>query len=121
MVRKGGLEPPCLSAPPPQDGVSANFTTSAHRPGGAVQPDFKQKHGDYSSITNDRRANYRYRCPGRVASTHNGASTGFCPACRAQGRFGAKESPRLFNDNNNPDDFAEQRARMVEEQLRSRG
>jgi hypothetical protein len=28
-VRKGGLEPPCLSAPPPQDGVSANFTTSA--------------------------------------------------------------------------------------------
>src|SRR5579864_856387 len=30
MVRKGGLEPPCLSAPPPQDGVSANFTTSAH-------------------------------------------------------------------------------------------
>src|SRR5689334_22386978 len=29
MVRKGGLEPPCLSAPPPQDGVSANFTTSA--------------------------------------------------------------------------------------------
>ena len=28
-MRKGGLEPPCLSAPPPQDGVSANFTTSA--------------------------------------------------------------------------------------------
>ena len=27
----------------------------------------------------------------------------------------------MFNDNNNPDDFAEQRARMVEEQLRSRG
>src|SRR5215475_4990964 len=29
LVRKGGLEPPCLSAPPPQDGVSANSTTSA--------------------------------------------------------------------------------------------
>src|SRR5690242_4505881 len=29
VVRKGGLEPPCLSAPPPQDGVSANSTTSA--------------------------------------------------------------------------------------------
>ena len=29
MVRKGGLEPPRLSAPPPQDGVSANSTTSA--------------------------------------------------------------------------------------------
>src|SRR6185312_13857213 len=29
LVRKGGLEPPCLSAPPPQDGVSANFTTTA--------------------------------------------------------------------------------------------
>ena len=30
MGRKGGREPPGLSAPPPQDGVSANFTTSAH-------------------------------------------------------------------------------------------
>jgi len=29
LVRKRGLEPLCLSAPPPQDGVSANFTTSA--------------------------------------------------------------------------------------------
>jgi hypothetical protein len=29
MVRKAGLEPACLSAPPPQDGVSANSTTSA--------------------------------------------------------------------------------------------
>ena len=29
MVRKGGFEPPCLSAPPPQDGVSASSTTSA--------------------------------------------------------------------------------------------
>jgi hypothetical protein len=29
MVRKGGFEPPRLSAPPPQDGVSANSTTSA--------------------------------------------------------------------------------------------
>jgi hypothetical protein len=28
-LRKGGLEPPCLSAPPPQDGVSASSTTSA--------------------------------------------------------------------------------------------
>jgi hypothetical protein len=38
MVRKGGLEPPCLSAPPPQDGVSANFTTSAHTGGiGRIQ------------------------------------------------------------------------------------
>jgi hypothetical protein len=30
MVRKGGFEPPRLSAPPPQDGVSASSTTSAH-------------------------------------------------------------------------------------------
>jgi len=30
-VRKGGLEPPRLSAPPPQDGVSANSTTSARQ------------------------------------------------------------------------------------------
>ncbi len=28
-MRKGGFEPPRLSAPPPQDGVSANSTTSA--------------------------------------------------------------------------------------------
>jgi hypothetical protein len=28
-VRKGGFEPPRLSAPPPQDGVSASSTTSA--------------------------------------------------------------------------------------------
>ena len=33
MVRKAGLEPACLSAPPPQDGVSANSTTSAELPG----------------------------------------------------------------------------------------
>src|SRR5437870_371593 len=31
MVRKGGFEPPRLSAPPPQDGVSANSTTSAFK------------------------------------------------------------------------------------------
>ena len=28
-VPKAGLEPACLAAPPPQDGVSANSTTSA--------------------------------------------------------------------------------------------
>ena len=28
---KAGLEPACLAAPPPQDGVSANSTTSANR------------------------------------------------------------------------------------------
>src|SRR5262249_4360293 len=28
---KAGLEPACLAAPPPQDGVSANSTTSARR------------------------------------------------------------------------------------------
>src|SRR5216684_4106457 len=29
LVRKGGFEPPRLTAPPPQDGVSASSTTSA--------------------------------------------------------------------------------------------
>ena len=29
MVPTGGLEPPRVSPPPPQDGVSTNFTTSA--------------------------------------------------------------------------------------------
>ena len=33
MVRKGGFEPPRLSAPPPQDGVSASSTTSARGKG----------------------------------------------------------------------------------------
>jgi hypothetical protein len=28
-VRRGRLELPCLAAPPPQDGVSTNFTTAA--------------------------------------------------------------------------------------------
>ena len=31
-MRKGGFEPPRLAAPPPQDGVSANSTTSALEP-----------------------------------------------------------------------------------------
>ena len=30
-MRKGGFEPPRLSAPPPQDGVSASSTTSAKK------------------------------------------------------------------------------------------
>ena len=32
-MRKAGLEPAWLAPPPPQDGVSANSTTSAFRPG----------------------------------------------------------------------------------------
>ena len=30
MVPTGGVEPPQLTLPPPQDGVSTNFTTSAN-------------------------------------------------------------------------------------------
>ena len=37
MVRKGGFEPPRLSAPPPQDGVSASSTTSAQARKTAVE------------------------------------------------------------------------------------
>jgi hypothetical protein len=33
LVRKAGLEPAWLAPPPPQDGVSANSTTSAFRQG----------------------------------------------------------------------------------------
>src|SRR5262245_40162589 len=33
MVRKAGLEPAWLAPPPPQDGVSANSTTSALKAG----------------------------------------------------------------------------------------
>src|SRR6266581_691572 len=36
MVRKGGFEPPRLSAPPPQDGVSASSTTSAQKRGAQI-------------------------------------------------------------------------------------
>src|SRR5208337_5201419 len=55
MVRKGGLEPPCLSAPPPQDGVSANFTTSAHtRPDAASITASKQKRRGSASIAKQR-------------------------------------------------------------------
>ena len=32
-MREGGLEPPCLAAPDPKSGVSANFTTPAHGAG----------------------------------------------------------------------------------------
>ena len=35
-MRKGGFEPPRLSAPPPQDGVSASSTTSAFAPNRTV-------------------------------------------------------------------------------------
>src|SRR5258707_14496522 len=44
MVRKGGLEPPCLSAPPPQDGVSANSTTSALKSLTYMETSWLQKH-----------------------------------------------------------------------------
>jgi len=44
VVRKGGLEPPCLAAPPPQDGVSANSTTSARR------AKIAQRQGHYNKI-----------------------------------------------------------------------
>src|SRR5271166_1479011 len=53
MVRKGGLEPPCLSAPPPQDGVSANFTTSA-QPDAASTAASKQKRRGRLSIAKQR-------------------------------------------------------------------
>ena len=33
LVRKAGLEPAWLAPPPPQDGVSANSTTSAFKAG----------------------------------------------------------------------------------------
>lgn len=33
MVREEGLEPPCLAAPEPKSGVSANFTTRARNAG----------------------------------------------------------------------------------------
>lgn len=33
MVRKRGLEPPCLAAPDPKSGASASFATSASKMG----------------------------------------------------------------------------------------
>ena len=40
LVPKGGLEPPRISSPPPQDGVSTNSTTSAS---GGLCPPYKTK------------------------------------------------------------------------------
>ena len=36
LVRKAGLEPAWLAPPPPQDGVSANSTTSAFKAGSTI-------------------------------------------------------------------------------------
>jgi multidrug resistance protein, MATE family len=45
VVRKGGFEPPRLSAPPPQDGVSASSTTSAR-----IETSSAEQHLDYSKV-----------------------------------------------------------------------
>src|SRR6185312_5731733 len=57
LVRKAGLEPACLAAPPPQDGVSASFTTSAltahyssfHRFGGSSRSRYRLRPRLYQS------------------------------------------------------------------------
>ena len=48
MVRKGGFEPPRLSAPPPQDGVSASSTTSALCRINNLQPKLQTSVGDFN-------------------------------------------------------------------------
>src|SRR5438309_359712 len=53
LVRKGGFEPPRLSAPPPQDGVSASSTTSAlglFAPTSAETPDGRKRKLDYNKL-----------------------------------------------------------------------
>src|SRR5512146_2100310 len=52
MVRKAGLEPACLSAPPPQDGVSANSTTSARDPPAGAEESLR------TATNRNRRDNY---------------------------------------------------------------
>ena len=62
MVRKGGLEPPCLAAPPPQDGVSANFTTSAQLLGEVVPTTRISVRGHYSSSVPMARPQLPWQC-----------------------------------------------------------
>src|SRR6476646_2536226 len=53
LVRKGGFEPPRLSAPPPQDGVSASSTTSAlglFTPTSARTPDGRKRKHNYNKL-----------------------------------------------------------------------
>src|SRR5689334_21336235 len=65
-VREAGLEPACLSAPPPQDGASANFATPAKKARSQLDepPRSSPSHGrtawkrgkSYNSNENSRRA-----------------------------------------------------------------
>ena len=62
MVRKAGLEPACLSAPPPQDGVSANSTTSArYKPAGlnTLPARDRKRNSAYDSITVNLREHFQ--------------------------------------------------------------
>ena len=62
MVRKGGFEPPRLSAPPPQDGVSASSTTSA-----LIKTSLPKQH----LIIAKRRVASRRVVPGNLSSGAN--------------------------------------------------
>src|ERR1700727_2028173 len=81
MVRKGGFEPPRLSAPPPQDGVSASSTTSAlGRTSSDEQSSLAAVHYSKASYRDWRRQpelgdfkEYEWIC--RVGAVHNAIAT----------------------------------------------
>src|SRR5258708_18818100 len=71
MVRKGGFEPPRLSAPPPQDGVSASSTTSAIS---TTATNFQ--HGSFQRWRNEECCSQCYRAR-RWTATISRAIAGF--------------------------------------------
>src|SRR3984957_13783216 len=73
MVRKGGFEPPRLSAPPPQDGVSASSTTSALK-SISYKRSIVRWHICQASIAKQR----CHTILAAIASNARGACTGFC-------------------------------------------
>src|ERR1700733_14873992 len=70
MVRKGGFEPPRLSAPPPQDGVSASSTTSARKQTAGQQHNYSK--GTAEAFPSSRRLPCIYSSAAREADLNRG-------------------------------------------------
>src|ERR1035438_6068175 len=92
MVRKGGFEPPRLSAPPPQDGVSASSTTSAlGRTSSDEQSSLAAVHYSKALVaTGSGFVNLElneYHGPVRLGAFHKALEIAREPVCTARGRL----------------------------------